>query len=106
MTCSQRETTRQRLSSLSGADFRPRPVRLSGFPGNAVLERVDAESRADRIGDGVTACSDCVNCEDALDELVEGGNCPPVPSGLTSHLQLYGHQRALCRYHTGKIPRG
>ena len=98
--------TRNPPPLLSEADFRPRTGELSGFPGNALLERVDAESRVDRIGDGVIKSSGCVSCEDALDELVDGGNCPPVPRRLTSHLQLYGHQRALCTYHTGKIPPG
>lgn len=60
---------------------------LSEVAGNAVLERVDVESRGDRIGEGVLESVDWDDCEEALDAFFEA-NWSPVPRGFTSHLQL------------------
>jgi hypothetical protein len=88
MTCSQRKTTRQSLwEKWPDADLTARSGVLSEFMGTAVLDRVDVESVEERIGDGAAELTDGVDCDEVL-EAFGAVNCPPVPRGFTSHLQL------------------
>jgi hypothetical protein len=78
---------------------------LSELAACTVLERVDVESLDERTAEGASESSEGVDREDDFDAVAES-NCPPVPRGCMSHLQLHGQKCLHLIENTGKIHRG